>query len=79
MRQRRNTLSTWLEQGHYFEVVTAYINVRTGDITECYASPVIGNIYNDMDKPLKFEAIGKCSVAYCYIGHEHLTFGVVPS
>jgi len=57
---------------------TAYINLGTGKITKCYCSEEIGNIF-DLSKPVKFEAIGKCPLAYCYNGHAHLAFGVIPS
>ena len=56
---------------------TAYINIGTGKITKCYWPIEIGNIFDD--KPINFEAIGKCPLAHCYNGHAHLAFGVIPS
>jgi hypothetical protein len=56
---------------------TAYINIGTGRITKCYCPVEIANVF-DMSKPIKFEAIGKCPLAYCYNGHAHLALGVVP-
>jgi MoaA/NifB/PqqE/SkfB family radical SAM enzyme len=58
---------------------SAYINLGTGEITKCYYPIKVGNIFDDMDKPLNFEAIGKCPIAHCYNGHAFLTFGVIPT
>ncbi len=57
---------------------TAYINLGTGAITKCYCSAAVGNLF-DMSKPIQFEAIGRCPLAYCYNGHAHMALGVIPS
>lgn len=54
-----------------------YINLFTGNITKCYASPVCGNIYN-FEEPLQFEAIGVCPISHCYNAHALMTFGLLP-
>ena len=36
------------------------------------------NIYKDLEKPISFEAIGKCNEAHCYNGHAFLTLGNIP-
>jgi MoaA/NifB/PqqE/SkfB family radical SAM enzyme len=58
---------------------SAYINLITGEITKCYHSARIGNIYNNIDKPIEYKAVGKCRIAYCFNGHALLTLGVIPS
>lgn len=57
------------------------LNIRllNGDFSKCYSSPIIGNIFDNMDSPIDFKAIGHCPLPHCYNGHAHLTFGLVPS
>ena len=58
---------------------SVYINLSTGDMQQCYCGKKLCNIYEDMNKPLTFEAIGKnCDVAHCYNGHAFLTLGDIP-
>lgn len=58
---------------------SAYINIGTGEMRKCYGSRVIQNIYENLDGPLKFQAIGHgCTQAHCYNGHAFLTFGNIP-
>ena len=59
---------------------SAYLNIESGDMRQCYCGKVIDNIYKEINKPLHFEAIGcKCSFAYCYNGHAWLALGDVPT
>lgn len=56
---------------------TFYVNLGSGEATQCYCGKRIGNIFDE--KPLKLEAIGKnCTQAHCYNGHVWLTFGDIP-
>lgn len=56
-----------------------YLNLSTGDVFQCYNSRVIDNIYKDINKPIKFEAIGaNCPMAHCYNGHAYLALGDIP-
>lgn len=58
---------------------SAYINLVTGDMRQCYCGKILDNIYEDMDRPLHFEAVGShCSIAHCYNGHAFLTLGTIP-
>ena len=57
---------------------SAYINIETGDMNQCYCGKVIGNAYESIDKPLPECPIGKCSLAHCYNGHAFLTLGLIP-
>ena len=57
---------------------SVYVNIMTGDITQCYCSDYIGNIF-DFDNPIKFRPVGKaCSIAHCYNGHAFLALGDIP-
>ena len=55
------------------------LELLSGNLTKCHGTPVIQNIYSDLNEPIKLEAIGRrCPRAYCYNGHALLTMGMVP-
>ena len=56
---------------------TLYVNLGTGDVTQCYCGKKLGNIFDA--EPIHLEAIGKhCTQAHCYNGHSWLAFGDIP-
>ena len=58
---------------------TGYLNLVTGDLSQCYCGIKIDNIYEDINRPIKFLAIGcNCSQPHCYNGHSFLSFGNIP-
>ena len=58
---------------------SAYINLQTGDMRQCYCGKVLDNLYKDVNKPLHFEPVGYgCTMAHCYNGHAFLTLGDIP-
>lgn len=58
---------------------SVYLNLSTGDMKQCYCGRVLDNIYKDINRPLKFEAIGcNCSQPHCYNGHAFLALGDIP-
>lgn len=58
---------------------SAYINLSTGDMRQCYCGSIIDNIYKNPNENLHFSAVGNhCSLAHCYNGHAFLTLGVIP-
>lgn len=58
---------------------SVYLNLTTGNMTQCYCGMRLDNIYDNIDKPLHFEAIGcNCSLPHCYNGHAFLTLGDIP-
>lgn len=63
----------------YAGLYSLNIRLSTGDYSLCYGSPIVGNIYSNIDKPIPFKPIGKCPVAHCYNGHAHLALGLIPS
>ncbi len=63
----------------YAGLYSLQIRLSNGSYSKCYSSPIVGNIYDNLDKPLRFEPIGKCPVDHCYNGHAHLSLGLVPS
>lgn len=58
---------------------SVYINLGTGIMRQCYCGKVLDNIYDDINRELKFKAIGHgCELAHCYNGHAFLTIGNIP-
>lgn len=56
-----------------------FINLGTGYAQPCYGQLINQNIFADINKPIKWIAVGKCcSQPYCYNGHAFLTFGIIP-
>lgn len=53
-------------------------NLETGYISGCFDSPAVQNIVEDITKPIKFEAVGKCCSHYCSMGARFLGLGVIP-
>lgn len=58
---------------------TIYLNLVTGDYTQCYCGKRLGNIYENIDEPIEFLPIGcNCTQPHCYNGHGFLSFGDIP-
>ena len=58
---------------------SAYLNLDTGVLRQCYCGKILGNIYDNLMDPIPFEAIGHhCTLAHCYNGHAFLTLGDIP-
>lgn len=57
---------------------SAYINMATGQATQCYIGEWIGNAFANPDAPFPEKPIGKCPIAHCYNGHMLMTLGLIP-
>ncbi|MEE1057034.1 MAG: radical SAM protein [Acutalibacteraceae bacterium] len=58
---------------------SVYLNLNTGRLSQCYFGKELGNIYQDIESPINFEAVGyKCELPHCYNGHAFLTLGDIP-
>lgn len=55
------------------------IDLSTGDTYQCYRSRNKQNVFENLDDPIKFKAIGKCLEAHCYNAHMLLTLGCIPN
>lgn len=55
-----------------------YVNMATGEATQCYCGSKVGNLFATPDEPLPEKPIGKCPIAHCYNGHMLLTLGLIP-
>lgn len=55
------------------------INLKTGIMSQCYKSNYRQNIFEDIEKPIKFMPIGNCcKEEHCYNGHAFLVLGLIP-
>lgn len=52
------------------------IDLATGDYNQCYRGKKLGNMLDG--EPIKFAAIGKCSLPHCFNGHAFLAYGDIP-
>lgn len=55
------------------------VDLENGNTKQCYRSRITQNIFEDLEKPIIFKAIGKCLEAHCYNGHALLTLGCIPN
>ncbi len=56
-----------------------YVDLATGNTSQCYCSRYFQNIFENINKPIEFVAIGKCKESHCYNGHAFLTLGCIPN
>lgn len=55
------------------------LDLISGNISKCYNTPVIQNIYEDINAPIYFSAIGYgCPEGHCYNAHAMVSMGIVP-
>jgi hypothetical protein len=58
---------------------SAVLNLCTGTLKQCYKGRCLQNIFQDVARPIRFEAIGHhCPEPHCYNAHAYLTLGVIP-
>lgn len=58
----------------------ASVDLKSGILTPCFGGGrVLDNIYSDITKPIRFNAIGaKCPWGHCYAAYVLLTHGAIP-
>jgi len=60
--------------------LSLYVFLDSGDYRQCYDTAAAGNIYENIEKPLSFNAVGYCCPSpHCDNGHTLLTMGLMPS
>lgn len=56
-----------------------YVYLESGEYKSCYCGDHLGNLFTDIEKPIDFSPIGKCSLPHCFNGHAFLALaGNVP-
>lgn len=53
------------------------VDLETGLYRQCYGGDILGS-FKDINKPIKFRAIGKCRQPHCFNGHAFLACGDIP-
>lgn len=57
----------------------SFLNMGTGELTQCNCSLWSQNIFADIKKPIRFKAIGHfCRLPHCYNAHSWLSLGTIP-
>ena len=55
------------------------LELGTGEYAQCYKGKRLGNLYEDVTKPLQLYAVGNnCKEGHCFNGHAFLGFGLIP-
>lgn len=55
------------------------LDLGSGDYRQCVIGKRLGNVFEDYEKPLNTEPIGKhCPLAQCFNGHAYLALGDIP-
>lgn len=56
------------------------LDLATGILTSCYGYGIKQNIFKNINKPIKFEAIGKnCPFDFCFNSSHFMSLGIIPS
>lgn len=75
-------LSTWEQRRKEYCYAGAWsglLNVGNGELSACYGSRIVQNIFEDITKPIDFVAVGRrCRLSHCYNGHSLLALGTIP-
>lgn len=59
---------------------TLTLNISDGTLKQCYCGKVLCNIYDNIQEPIPFRAIGHaCGYYHCYNGHVFLPMGAIPN
>ena len=68
-----------IEEFCYAGQNSLYLDLRTGEYKSCYCGDILGNLFENFSKPIKFCPIGKCNLAHCFNGHAFIAWaGNVP-
>lgn len=55
-----------------------FINLESGEASQCYCTRFTQNVFKDLNKPIQFLPIGKnCTMPHCYNSHALMTLGVI--
>lgn len=55
------------------------LDLETGALYQCAYNPYLDNLYEDLSRPFRREAVGnRCCLPYCYNCHAYLVLGVIP-
>ncbi|WP_455669347.1 radical SAM protein [Phocaeicola sp.] len=55
------------------------VDLASGFAGECYRHRFSQNIFKNIERPIRFRAVGLCPEPHCYNGHALLTLGCIPN
>lgn len=56
------------------------LNLSTGNVKRCYSEKEDQNIFEDINKPIKFKAVGSwCKSQFCFNSSHFMSLGIIPS
>jgi organic radical activating enzyme len=63
----------------YAGLWSGYIDIGTGEMTQCYGPTYSQNIFENINKPINFIPVGhNCLQPHCFNSHAWLTLGLIP-
>ena len=77
--KRKGPFGYFCKEYCYAGAWSLYVNLSTGDTVQCYCSKYGQNIFENLNKPIEFVAIGECPDTHCFNGHMLLTLGCIPN
>lgn len=75
---KKNIFNIRRKEFCYAGAWSLYVDLSTGSTKQCYCNRYSQNIFENINKPIEFIAIGRCMESHCYNGHAFLTFGCIP-
>lgn len=64
----------------YAGLWSGVLDLVTGDLKQCYSGKLIQNVFEDIERPIRFFPVGShCPQPYCYNAHAFMTLGVIPA
>lgn len=55
------------------------IDIASGEASQCYGRINTQNVFEDLSRPIRFFPVGhSCTQAFCFNGHAHLAWGMIP-
>lgn len=68
------------EEFCYAGAWSGLLNIGNGVLSQCYCSYGVQNIFDDLNKKIKFRPVGNvCDMPHCYNSHSLLGLGCIPS
>ena len=79
LRYKLELLGVKRKEFCYAGMWSLHVNLYTGETQQCYWMPCNQNIFEDPSKPINFSPVGYfCPQPFCYNGHAHMTWGLIP-
>lgn len=79
MKFKLEMLSVKRKEFCYAGAWSMFVNLYTGEAQPCYWQPYNQNIFDDLNKPIRFDPVGhSCSQPFCINAHAHMTWGLIP-